>query len=84
MTDEWTTVRNLVRLLDEMGVPYDRPVHVTVTDGASGLACRVCVAVNGLHADAVKDLPQTEEEFRAHWTEQHAGLAHQGRGSDGG
>jgi hypothetical protein len=40
--------------------------------GASGLACRMCVAMYGLHASEIAKLPQNAQEFEVHLQECHA------------
>lgn len=35
------------------------------------LACRLCIALHGLHASQIKDLPRTQEDFAKHMAFTH-------------
>lgn len=51
-------------------IPWREPLPVT-TPGASGLACRFCIALYGLKGSNVGRLPQTAEEFAEHMEALH-------------
>ncbi len=54
-------------------IPWRESLPICTTAGESGLACRLCVAMYGLHARDVSRLPQTREEFDAHLALMHPG-----------
>lgn len=51
------------------------PIQSTAANRAKGLACRVCIARKGFHAREISQLPQTPEEFAAHWKQEHEAKA---------
>lgn len=68
IADQLTT-RDLERLYPE--IPWRRPVIVHRTDGAKCYACRVCIALDGLHATEIEQLPQTPEAHEEHFLREH-------------
>lgn len=52
-------------------IPWRTPLPIHAANGASGLACRFCVAMGGLQGSAVAQLPQTPEAFAEHMKEKH-------------
>lgn len=46
-------------------IRWREPIRVN-TPEAHGLACRYCIALDGLSAEDVANLPQTSSELRAH------------------
>lgn len=55
-------------------IPWRQPVLIRVPNYASGLGCRICIAMKGLKGEQVKELPQSLEEFEKHMREQHPEL----------
>jgi hypothetical protein len=51
-------------------IAWREPLHVA-TPTAQGYACRYCIAIFGLNAWDVPDLPQTPEGHAAHLAMQH-------------
>lgn len=56
---------------DHPFITWRVPVPIVVPGVGKGLACRVCVAAVGFHGIEAADLPQTVEEFAAHFREAH-------------
>ena len=52
-------------------IPWREPLPTKCADGTSGLACRFCIAMEGLRGHEIKDLPQTEAEFEKHMKAKH-------------
>jgi len=52
-------------------VAWRSPLLVKHTDGASGYACRLCIAQRGLSANEIHELPQDPELVRAHLAIEH-------------
>ena len=53
-------------------IPWREPLPVKLLDAsASGLACRICIAVRGLHGSEVGALAKTREEFDEHMKQEH-------------
>lgn len=52
-------------------IPWRTPLRVEIVDGASGYACRICVALHGLKAEDVGLLWETPEAVEAHTRASH-------------
>jgi len=53
------------------GLPWRYPLACRVSTGETGLGCRLCIAMHGIKAEEISDLPQTQDEFAAHMRQFH-------------
>lgn len=52
-------------------IPWCEPIKVSLTDGRSGYACRICIALHGLKGADIPSLPAEPAPVEAHIREAH-------------
>lgn len=71
------TILTLDRLERELPlIDWRKPLQLAAQNGASGYACRVCIAVVGLRVQEIATLPQTVEKFAEHFRMAHDAEPH--------